>query len=136
MLVIIVHAVIPISEIDDRIIALMFLVVVCFCGTLTLCFILVLCSGSKILSRSLFHLHRRVGTQCTYSPMKMEQTVCSETLAFKLQTPGNNPEEGIRHSKHGESLKSRMCGSYTTRTDHINDMAVLIDTLLFSSACR
>jgi hypothetical protein len=39
--------------------------------------------------------------------MKMEQTECSETLAFKLQTPGNNPEESIRHSKHGERLKSR-----------------------------
>jgi hypothetical protein len=33
----------------------------------------------------------------TYSPMKMEQTECSETLTFKLQTPGNNPEESIRH---------------------------------------
>jgi hypothetical protein len=31
------------------------------------------------------------------SPMKMEQTECSETLAFKLQTSGNNPEESIRH---------------------------------------
>jgi hypothetical protein len=40
--------------------------------------------------------------------MKMEQTECSETLAFKLQTPGNHPEESIRHSEHGESLKSRM----------------------------
>jgi hypothetical protein len=39
--------------------------------------------------------------------MKMEQTECSETLAFKLQTLGNNPEESIRHSKHGKSLKSR-----------------------------
>jgi hypothetical protein len=39
--------------------------------------------------------------------MKMEQTECSETLAFKLQTPGNNPEESIRHLKHGEILKSR-----------------------------
>jgi hypothetical protein len=29
--------------------------------------------------------------------MKMEQTECSETLAFKLQTPGNNPEENTRH---------------------------------------
>jgi hypothetical protein len=29
--------------------------------------------------------------------MKMEQTVCSETLAFKLQMPGNNPEESTRH---------------------------------------
>jgi hypothetical protein len=39
--------------------------------------------------------------------MKMEQTECSETLAFKLQMPGNNPEESIQHSKQGESLKSR-----------------------------
>jgi hypothetical protein len=29
--------------------------------------------------------------------MKMEQTECSETLAFKLQMPGNNPEESKRH---------------------------------------
>jgi hypothetical protein len=35
----------------------------------------------------------------TYSPMKMEQTECSETLEFKPQTPGNNPEETIRHEK-------------------------------------
>jgi hypothetical protein len=26
----------------------------------------------------------------------MEQTECSETLAFKLQTPVNQPEESIR----------------------------------------
>jgi hypothetical protein len=38
--------------------------------------------------------------------MKMEHTQCSETLAFKLQTPGNHPKESIRHSKHGEILKS------------------------------
>jgi hypothetical protein len=36
------------------------------------------------------HLHRRVG-------MKMELTVCSKTLAFKLQTPVNHPEESIQH---------------------------------------
>jgi hypothetical protein len=33
----------------------------------------------------------------TYSPMKMERTECSETLAFKLQTPGNNPKANIRN---------------------------------------
>jgi hypothetical protein len=38
--------------------------------------------------------------------MKMEQTVCSET-AYKIQMPGNYPEESIQHSEHGESLKSR-----------------------------
>jgi hypothetical protein len=44
---------------------------------------------------------------CTYPPMKMEQTQCSETSAYKIQTPGNYPEESIQHSEHGESLKSR-----------------------------
>jgi hypothetical protein len=39
--------------------------------------------------------------------MKMEQTESSETLTFKLQMPGNNPEESIRHSTPGESLKPR-----------------------------
>jgi hypothetical protein len=34
--------------------------------------------------------------------------VCSETLAFKLQTLVNYPEESIRHSEHGKSLKSRL----------------------------
>jgi len=38
----------------------------------------------------LFHLH-------TYLPMKMEQTECSETLAYKIQTLGNYPEESIQY---------------------------------------
>jgi hypothetical protein len=29
--------------------------------------------------------------------MKMEQTECSETPAYKIQTPGNYPEESIQH---------------------------------------
>jgi hypothetical protein len=29
----------------------------------------------------------------TYLPMKMEQTECSETSAYKIQTPRNYPEE-------------------------------------------
>ena len=39
--------------------------------------------------------------------MKMEQTQCSETSAYKIQTPGNYPEESIQHTEYGESLKSR-----------------------------
>jgi hypothetical protein len=38
--------------------------------------------------------------------MKMEQMECSETLAYKIQTPENYPEENIWHIEHGESLKS------------------------------
>ena len=41
-------------------------------------------------------------------PMKMEQTVCTETSTYKIQTPGNYPEGSIQHSEHGESLKSRL----------------------------
>jgi len=42
-----------------------------------------------------------------YKPMKMEQTECSETLTYTIQTPGNYTEENIQHTEHGESLKSR-----------------------------
>jgi len=43
----------------------------------------------------------------TYLPMKMDQTVCSETSAYKIQTTGNHPKESVQHSGHGKSLKSR-----------------------------
>ena len=52
-----------------------------------------------------------IGTR-TYLPMKMEQTECSETSAYKFQTPGNHPKESIQHSVHGESLKSRLLHLY------------------------
>jgi len=38
----------------------------------------------------------------------MEQTECSETSAYKIQTQWNYPEENIKHTEHGESLKSRI----------------------------
>jgi hypothetical protein len=40
--------------------------------------------------------------------MNMEPTECSETSAYKIQTPGNYLKEVIKHSEHGESLKSRI----------------------------
>ena len=40
--------------------------------------------------------------------MNMEQTECSETSAYKIQTPGYHPKESIQHSGHGESLKSKI----------------------------
>jgi hypothetical protein len=43
-----------------------------------------------------------------YLLMKMEQTSapeCCETSAYKIQAPGNYPEESIRHSEHCESLR-------------------------------
>jgi hypothetical protein len=44
--------------------------------------------------------------------MKLEQTECSETSAYKIQTPANYPEESIQNSEHGESLKSRIIGIF------------------------
>ena len=41
----------------------------------------------------------------TYLPMKMEQTECSKMSPYKIQTPGNYPEETIQHSEHSESFK-------------------------------
>jgi len=38
--------------------------------------------------------------------MEMEQTQCTETSVYKIQTPGNCPEESMEHSEHGESLIS------------------------------
>jgi hypothetical protein len=39
----------------------------------------------------------------TYPPMKMGQ--CSETSAYKIQTPENYPEESIEHSEHCEKVE-------------------------------
>ena len=41
-------------------------------------------------------------------PMRMEQIECSETSAYKTQTPGNYPKENIQFSEQGESLKARI----------------------------
>jgi hypothetical protein len=48
-----------------------------------------------------------------YLLVKMEQTECSETSEYKLQTPGYHPKESMQHTEHGESLKSRIL--YTVR---------------------
>ena len=43
----------------------------------------------------------------THLPMKLETIECSETSEYKIETPGNYPEESIQHSEHGETFKSR-----------------------------
>jgi len=47
---------------------------------------------------TLFHLHRQVGMNYTsYLPAYEDGTECSETSAYKIQTPENYPEESILH---------------------------------------
>jgi hypothetical protein len=50
----------------------------------------------------------------------MEQTKCSETSVFKIQMPGNYPEESIKHTEHGESLKLRIFHLYGEETARKN----------------
>ena len=57
--------------------------------------------------KSLSHLHRQVGVGI-HVPAYEDGTECSETLAYKIQTPENYPEESIQNSEQGESLKSRI----------------------------
>jgi hypothetical protein len=63
--------------------------------------------------------------------MKMEQ--CSETSAYKIQAPGNYPEESIQHSEHGESLKSRLLTLYVKQALYIElceSRNEIIDTVI------
>jgi hypothetical protein len=41
----------------------------------------------------------------SYLPACEDETVCSETLAFKLQTPVNHPAESIQHLRYVMEFK-------------------------------
>jgi hypothetical protein len=49
----------------------------------------------------------------THLPAYEDGTECSETSAYKIQTPRNDPKESVQLSEHGEGLKSRItvCGA-------------------------
>jgi len=47
-----------------------------------------------------------IPSHTSYQPAYEDGTECSETSAYKIQTPGNYPEESIQHSEHGECLNS------------------------------
>jgi hypothetical protein len=61
--------------------------------------------------------------------MKMEQTECSETSAYKIQTPGNCREESLQHSEHGKSLKQ---GTQFLLTDKTKFLVFAIKAARFS----
>jgi hypothetical protein len=46
--------------------------------------------------------------------MKMEQAECSETSAYKIQTPGNYPEESIQQGTYNVTARY-----HPTRTDRL-----------------
>jgi hypothetical protein len=49
--------------------------------------------------------YSQIYSLCTYLPVKMEQTVCSETSAYKIQTPGNYPKENIQKRESEEGMQ-------------------------------
>jgi hypothetical protein len=69
----------------------------------------------------------------TDSPMKMEQTACSETLAFELQMPGNYPKENIYVAACNILYVYRNCVEALKRTDHLED-GVYYNIIYFSVA--
>jgi hypothetical protein len=61
----------------------------------------------------------------SYLPAYKDGTVCSETSVYKIQTPRNYPEESIRNSEHGESLKSRLQEVNFTNMGYLCSLAVI-----------
>jgi hypothetical protein len=55
---------------------------------------------------------------------------CSETSAYKIQTPGNFPEENIQNTEHGESLKPRMGPFYSSGRKGENDHNIVAPNLV------
>ena len=52
--------------------------------------------GDSPASESYMPTFRNTLFQLRRPPMKMEQAECSETSAYKIQTPGNYPEGSIQ----------------------------------------
>ena len=72
---------------------------------LVVCFLMGNSSASEFCMQT---FRNTLSVPSSYQSMKMEQTGCSETKEYKIQTPRNYPEESIQHSEHGENLKSRI----------------------------
>jgi len=66
----------------------------------------------------------------TYPPMKMEQIECSETSAYKVQTPGNHPEESMQRKRiTTEVAKTSVCNYKACIS--LNEVNILIRSLDF-----
>jgi hypothetical protein len=68
--------------------------------------------------------------------LKMELTEGSETSANHNLTRGKYPKEHIQYSKHGESLKSRINGSYRLYGIHICALCALINSQAYTTKCN
>jgi hypothetical protein len=77
-----------------------------------------------VIPQLLNFIYQRFGTLClfhlyTYPPIKMEYTECSETSAYKIQTPRNCPKKvyNICHVNfRSEFAKSRFAAIFHTKS--------------------
>jgi len=62
--------------------------------------------------------------------MKMEQTECSETSAYKIQTPGNYPEENIHHPTYFPHMVMWACLQFVmfSPVDLLPPSVIMLDT--------
>jgi len=72
----------------------------------------------------------------SHLPAYEDGTEFSETSGYKIQMPGNYPEESIQHSEHDESLKSRKFYTITPNICGSSVRDLLRVTLLASKIWR
>jgi len=65
-----------------------------------------------------------------YLPMKMEQTECSETSAYKIQTPGNYPKESIQVT---DSIVKSWFSAVNSELKRYENFKALFTTFLWNS---
>jgi hypothetical protein len=75
-------------------------------------------------------------THSSYLPAYENGTECSETSAYKIQTPGNCPEKIIQHSEHGESLKSKIRVLITNTIFQVFTAAFLQMTVVYTTRSK
>jgi hypothetical protein len=101
------------------------------------CFLL----GNSPASEVYMLMFQNTLSLCThaYLPVKLEQTECSKTSAYKLQTLGNYPKESIQYLEHGKSLKSRIPRKtfhvFTQQGELLHFKTFWIISVLFSTKC-
>jgi hypothetical protein len=64
--------------------------------------------------------------RATHLPMKMEKTEYSETSAYKIQTPGNYPEENIQ----------QILGDFSIFSTHVEKGVVMVLVVLLLNSMR
>jgi hypothetical protein len=58
--------------------------------------------------------------------MKMEQIECSETSAYKIQTPENYPEENIQHARQDRQIQTELAFTLAKNAAKSNPFEIIL----------